>query len=66
MSVNWEAVERSPDDLFVTTLASVCPFSSADQQALLESPTIGLRAKMLIGLIEASVLANGFDRPSRH
>ncbi|MCZ6605979.1 MAG: LON peptidase substrate-binding domain-containing protein [Alphaproteobacteria bacterium] len=66
MSVDWEAVERSPDDVLVTTLASVCPFSSADQQALLESRTIGLRAKMLIGLIEASVLANGFDRPSRH
>ena len=59
-------IERTPDDLLVTTLAMACSFTPSDCQALLESPDTGLRAKLLIGLIEMALLSDNGDAPSRH
>jgi Lon protease-like protein len=36
----------------------VCPFASAEKQALLEAPTVADRAAMLIALIEMSMADN--------
>ncbi|MHA1564329.1 MAG: LON peptidase substrate-binding domain-containing protein [Alphaproteobacteria bacterium] len=54
-SAEWESVERAPTGRLVTTLAMVCPFDADEKQALLESPDAARRAKMMIGLIEATL-----------
>ena len=66
MSADWDMVDKTPDEALVTILSMCCPFDSTDRQALLESRDTGLRAKLLIGLIEAALLTPEADAPSRH
>ena len=48
---NWEAIEGMDDDALVVTLAMVCPFNTAEKQALLEAPTADERAQALLALL---------------
>lgn len=67
IEANWEAIEQTPDDRLVTTLAMVCPFETHEKQALLESPTLERRAKLMIGIIEATLrMAEGDANVARH
>lgn len=66
VTADWRLVEQTSDDTLVTTLSMSCPFDQADQQALLECRDIGLRAKLLIGLIEAALTDDGANGISRH
>lgn len=52
INANWPAIEALADAALVTTLAMVCPFGPAEQQALLEAPTPADRAAVLATLIE--------------
>jgi hypothetical protein len=52
IEANWEAVERTSDDMLVLTLCMVCPFEAAEKQALLEAGSAAERAAMLIALLE--------------
>ena len=54
IEVDWGALEHATDEQLVTTWAMVLPFEPADKQALLESPDLTHRAKLLIGLSEAA------------
>jgi Lon protease-like protein len=54
----WPSVEEFPGDLLVNSLSMVCPFPSAEKQALLEAATVADRAAMLIALIEMSMADN--------
>ncbi|MFO1060288.1 MAG: LON peptidase substrate-binding domain-containing protein [Dongiaceae bacterium] len=58
ISANWEAIVQAPDDKLVTTLAMVCPFANQEKQALLESPNLGERSRMMTALIEMAVLGS--------
>lgn len=53
IDADWQALEHATDEQLVTTWAMVLPFEPADKQALLESPDLTHRAKLLIGLSEA-------------
>jgi Lon protease-like protein len=55
IDANWEAIERMPEALLVTTLAMLCPFDDAEKQALLEAPTGADRAADLLALLRMSV-----------
>ncbi len=57
IDANWEAIQRLPDDVLVTTLAMVCPFDPAEKQALLEAPTEAERAAALLALLQMGALA---------
>jgi Lon protease-like protein len=59
IDANWEAIERTPDDRLVTSLAMICPFGPREKQALLEAPDLTDRAKMLLALIEMAVHEGG-------
>lgn len=48
---NWDAIRGMPDDVLVSTLCMVCPFSPAEKQALLEAPTATDRARALLALL---------------
>jgi Lon protease-like protein len=56
IQANWEAVETTPDERLITSLAMICPFEANEKQALLEAPDLAERAKLLIALIEMSIL----------
>lgn len=56
ISVNWDAIDGTPDERLVTSLAMICPFEACEKQALLEAPDLPERAKLLIALIEMAIL----------
>lgn len=58
ISANWDAIEGTPDERLVTSLAMICPFEPSEKQALLEAPDLAERARLLIALIEMAILDN--------
>lgn len=64
IDADWDSIERTPDDRLVTTIAMVCPFDPAEKQALLESPDLAGRSKLLIGIIEAALRDDDGATPS--
>jgi Lon protease-like protein len=68
ISVDWDAIGSTPDERLITSLAMICPFGPGEKQALLEAPDLDRRAKLLIGLIEMSILdaRDGDSTPHRH
>jgi Lon protease-like protein len=49
---NWEAIRKIPDDMLVITLSMICPFETAEKQALLEAATDADRAVALLALLQ--------------
>jgi len=67
ISANWDAIETTPDERLVTSLAMICPFEPSEKQALLECASLSERASMMIAIIEMSVLdKRGGDTMARH
>jgi Lon protease-like protein len=65
IDANWDAVHGMPDDLLIVTLAMLCPFDTAEKQALLEAPTEHDRAGDLLALLRmAAHEADSSARPS--
>jgi Lon protease-like protein len=59
---NWEAIGQMDDETLIVTLAMVCPFESAEKQALLEAPTPPERAATLLALLRIDTHDTGSDR----
>ena len=55
IDANWDAIERMPESILVTTLAMLCPFDDAEKQALLEAPTDADRSADLLALLRMSI-----------
>jgi Lon protease-like protein len=55
MEVNWEAVEKTPEAMLVTTLSMLCPFSPAEKQALLEAADPAARSAMMVTLMRMAM-----------
>lgn len=51
LSADWEAVKGADDESLVNTLAVVCPFTTAERQALLQALTLPERASTLATLM---------------
>ncbi|UEM03512.1 LON peptidase substrate-binding domain-containing protein [Skermanella rosea] len=67
ISANWDAIEATPDERLVTSLAMICPFEPSEKQALLECGTLSERASMMIAIIEMAVLdKRDGDTMARH
>jgi Lon protease-like protein len=62
LSGDWEAIEETPDERLVTSLAMICPFEPSEKQALLEAPDLSERARTMTAIMEMSTLAAG-DAP---
>jgi len=60
IEADWEAIREAPNERLVTSLAMVCPFSSAEKQALLEARDATQRAETMTTILEMAVL----DRPA--
>lgn len=51
LSADWDAVKSADDESLVNTLSVVCPFTSAERQALLQANTLPDRASTLATLM---------------
>jgi hypothetical protein len=58
IEADWEAIREASNERLVTSLAMVCPFSSAEKQALLEAPTPSDRAETMTTILEMAVLGS--------
>lgn len=52
LAADWPAIEATPDELLVHSLAMICPFTPAEKQAFLDSRDFKHRADLLIALLE--------------
>lgn len=59
ISANWDSIAQAPLDRLITSLAMICPFDAPEKQALLESPDLNARAKLLLALVEMAVHQGG-------
>ena len=65
IAVDWDAIAETPDEGLVTSLAMVCPFEPSEKQALLQSPDLTERGRVLTALIEMALLGDAGDA-ARH
>ncbi len=56
VKVDWEALEKVPDDALVRSLSMMCPFEPNEKQALLEAETPGDRSTLVTALIEMAII----------
>ena len=60
MKADWKSVMTAPGEALVNALAMMCPFDSAEKQALLEAASFQERASTLMTLLEMG----GADGPT--
>lgn len=65
LAADWDAINDSSDEYLVTGLSMVCPFTPGEKQALLESPDMRERCRVMIALMEMSMLGEPGD-DARH
>lgn len=56
IEADWDAIKQASNERLVTSLAMVCPFSSAEKQALLEAPDLAVRAETMITILEMAIM----------
>jgi uncharacterized protein len=67
MSIDWKAIEATPDERLVTSLAMICPFAAVEKQSLLQASGLAERARLLTGLVEMALLERpGGGGTARH
>jgi len=59
LMVDWDAVGRLDDEMLVNAIAQVAPFDPGAKQALLEAPTLGDRADLVVQLMQFQRLSPG-------
>ena len=52
MQADWEAIEESGNEALVNSLCIISPYGAQEKQAMLEAPSLGERAEILIALTE--------------
>ncbi len=66
LSANWDAINQTPDERLVTSLAMICPFEPSEKQALLEASCLSERSKLMMTLLEIAVADHQSDDRLRH
>ncbi|MGH6717697.1 MAG: LON peptidase substrate-binding domain-containing protein [Alphaproteobacteria bacterium] len=59
LAANWDSVVKASDEALITALAMACPFDPSEKQALLESPDLARRAKLLLTLFRIGAAGAG-------
>lgn len=59
IDANWDAIDHTPDDRLVTSLAMICPFEDSEKQALLEANGLHMRTELMTTIIEMALLEPG-------
>ena len=50
--VDWESVREAPNEALVNALSMMSPYGPREKQALLEAPSLKLRAEVLVAITE--------------
>lgn len=67
LAIDWKALEQLDDTALVGTISMVAPLEPIEKQALLEAEDGTVRGKLLIGLLESSVMVQNSDEQTpRH
>ena len=61
ITADWSAIEETPNERLVTSLAMICPFAPSEKQALLEASDLTERSRVMTALIEMAVLRRPAD-----
>ncbi len=59
LSCDWDAVDGTPDQRLLTSLAMICPLGPNEKQALLEAQCCRTRAQMFMTMLEMAVADKG-------
>ena len=52
LKVDWEGIEKAPNEALVNALAMMSPYGPPEKQAMLEAPDLKTRAEILIAVTE--------------
>ncbi len=52
LKVDWDGIERAPNEALVNALAMMSPYGAPEKQALLEAPNLKVRAEILVAVTE--------------
>ena len=52
LSTDWDSLKDADEELLINSLSMLCPFESAEKQALLEAPNLANRRETLMTLME--------------
>jgi Lon protease-like protein len=63
IKLDWDEIEKAPNEALVNALAMMSPFGTVEKQALLEADTLRARAEVLVALAEID-LARGGNSPT--
>ena len=66
IEISWDAIQATPDDKLITSLAMTCPFGPNERQALLEAETASSRADLIIALLDMATLENSSTSDISH
>jgi Lon protease-like protein len=59
IDADWKVVEKTPDELLISSLVMICPFAPNERQALLEATDLAARATLLTALLEMAAMPQG-------
>ena len=59
MKMDWDGVEKTPNEALVNALSMLAPFGLREKQALLEAPDLKTRAETLVALTEIELAKTG-------
>ncbi len=67
ITADWNAVQNTPNDTLISSLAMICPLAANEKQALLEAPDLHERAELLMALLEmASMPQAEIETAAKH
>lgn len=52
LKIDWDGVEKAPNEALVNALSMMAPFGTREKQALLEAPDLKSRAEALVAITE--------------
>jgi uncharacterized protein len=55
LKVDWEDIEKAPNEALVNALAMMSPYDPAEKQAMLEAPDLKTRAEILVAVTEIAL-----------
>lgn len=56
ISGDWDAIDETPNEKLITSIAMICPFDASEKQALLEAPSLEQRAEAITAILEMAAL----------
>ena len=59
LKMDWDGIERAPNEALVNALSMMCPFGPLEKQALLEAQDTAKRAEVLVAITEIELARTG-------